>query len=169
MCACVSAVVTDMTCEQVYSACSHAVVAASGSGEPCSCSIAIQFAKARRSVLIVSTDPAHNLSDAFDQKFASTPTPGASQRVACAGISFSARAVNGVPNLCAMEIDPKLARGKIPEQMSMFANVIDSIPGIDEVLNFANVMECVRSVVRNRRLLTLCCAWCIKAGEFDGL
>lgn len=81
-----------------------------------SCSLAVQLAHHRDSVLIVSTDPAHNLSDAFAQKFSKVATP-----------------VQGFNNLFAMEIDPtiEVETGDVLDagSVGVVAELASSIPG----------------------------------------
>ncbi|GAP85889.1 putative arsenical pump-driving ATPase [Rosellinia necatrix] len=105
-----------------------------------SCSLAIQLAKVRRSVLLISTDPAHNLSDAFSQKFGK-----------------EARLVDGFTNLSAMEIDPNgsiqdllAGQGEEADTMGgmggMMQDLAFAIPGIDEAMSFAEVLKQVKSL-----------------------
>ncbi|CAK7215353.1 Golgi to ER traffic-related protein [Sporothrix curviconia] len=112
-----------------------------------SCSLAIQLAKVRRSVLLISTDPAHNLSDAFSQKFGK-----------------DARLIDGFTNLSAMEIDPSAGLqdmlagmnddgsggaggdGGAGGGLSMVQDIALSIPGIDEAMSFAEVLKQVKSL-----------------------
>jgi arsenite/tail-anchored protein-transporting ATPase len=87
--------------------------------------------------LLVSTDPAHNLSDAFCQKIGREPTP-----------------IHGFDNLSAMEIDAsqpetlatELETDEEDVLSNMFADLQSSIPGIDEAMSFSELMKQVQQM-----------------------
>lgn len=107
-----------------------------------SCLVAIRLALAHpeEQILLISTDPAHNLSDAFNQKFGKDALP-----------------VTGLANLLCMEIDPELGMADMAAQAQqqfnndpndplggMFKDMTGSIPGIDEALLFMEVLKHIR-------------------------
>merc|ERR1719491_770674 len=111
-----------------------------------SCCLGAQLARHRKKVLIVSTDPAHNLSDAFCQKIGREPTP-----------------IQGFTNLCAMEIDATEDLDKMHRSMedatgagsdedgnsgiqSLMTELTNSIPGIDEAMSFSELMKQVQNL-----------------------
>lgn len=104
----------------------------------CSSALAVQFAQKRQGkVLLISTDPAHNLSDAFMQQFSGEP-----------------QAVKGVENLYAMEIDPSFVlekeventtEGLGDEMILEFRQWVSSVPGIDEAMALSAVLKHVES------------------------
>ncbi|CAN4097376.1 unnamed protein product [Withania somnifera] len=97
----------------------------------CSSVLGILLSQVRSSVLIISTDPAHNLSDAFQQRFAKTPT-----------------VVNGFTNLYAMEVDPTVENeeGGSEGVDGFFSDMANAVPGIDEAMSFAEMLKLVRTM-----------------------
>ncbi|KAL3649511.1 ATPase get3a [Castilleja foliolosa] len=114
----------------------------------CSSILSILLARVRQSVLIISTDPAHNLSDAFQQKFTKAPT-----------------LVNGFSNLYAMTLvdkslvlfvkvwfDPRGSREVDPnvehedDANGFISELANSIPGIDEAMSFAEMLKLVQTM-----------------------
>lgn len=106
-----------------------------------SCSLAIQLASVRENVLLISTDPAHNLSDAFAQKFNKEPS-----------------LVAGFNNLYAMEIDPNAGLDEMKAELAapdgtatgpiggILNELSVALPGIDEAMGFAQVMKLIKNM-----------------------
>eukprot|EP00920_Eleutheroschizon_duboscqi_P031922 GHVT01076899.1.p1 GENE.GHVT01076899.1~~GHVT01076899.1.p1 ORF type:complete len:445 (-),score=96.26 GHVT01076899.1:539-1873(-) len=100
-----------------------------------SCALALKLAQSRESVLLLSTDPAHNLSDALSQKLTSKPTK-----------------VDTVDRLWAMEIDStynenfEFRLSKEEGWTKMLPELLQTFPGIDEALSFAELMQSVKSM-----------------------
>ncbi|XP_057511958.1 ATPase GET3A-like [Actinidia eriantha] len=99
----------------------------------CSSILSILLSRVRSSVLIISTDPAHNLSDAFQQRFTKTPT-----------------LVNGFTNLYAMEVDPTVENEETPGGSDgmdgLLSDLSNAIPGIDEAMSFAEMLKLVQTM-----------------------
>ncbi|CAL5082438.1 unnamed protein product [Urochloa humidicola] len=97
----------------------------------CSSILSVLLASVRQSVLVISTDPAHNLSDAFQQRFTKFPT-----------------LVRGFTNLYAMEIDPKVENDDLSnEGMEGFlSELTNAIPGVDEAMSFAEMLKLVQTM-----------------------
>ena len=103
-----------------------------------SSSLAVLLAQKRPKVLIISTDPAHNLSDAFNQKMNYQPT-----------------LINGFTNLYGIEINPKeikdeddnlsdmLGVNLDEETRNIFEDLKNSIPGIDEALAIGFLLQSI--------------------------
>ena len=105
-----------------------------------SSTISILLSKIKEKVLIISTDPAHNLSDAFNQKMGSKPT-----------------LIKGFTNLYGLEIDPKtmseedddsdlnslLGLTIDDETKKIFDDLKNSIPGIDEALAIGLLLQVI--------------------------
>ena len=103
-----------------------------------SSSLAVLLAQKLPKVLIISTDPAHNLSDAFNQKMSYQPT-----------------LINGFNNLYGIEINPKELKDEDDDLTSMLGISIDeetqnifedlknSIPGIDEALAIGVLLQII--------------------------
>lgn len=93
-----------------------------------SSAMGIELSKHREDVLIISTDPAHSLSDIFTQTFTYYPN-----------------IVNGYSNLYCMEYDQSHYDDKLnihtDSPYSFMTDLFKDIPGIDEALGYLSLMK----------------------------
>jgi len=109
----------------------------------CSAASALWAAEHGKETLIISTDPAHSLSDSFDQQ-----------------IGGEIKKVEGCSNLSALELDPRKtfeeykrklseAEGFEEQTQSVLQEIGDlssmTPPGVDEAIAFAKVLEFIEN------------------------
>ncbi|CAN1157571.1 ATPase GET3A [Linum perenne] len=111
----------------------------------CSSILSILLASVRSSVLIISTDPAHNLSDAFQQRFTKSPS------LVNGFTNLYAMVLSFVPleGVCLWEVDPTVENEEVggnEEMDSLFSELANAIPGIDEAMSFAEMLKLVQTM-----------------------
>jgi len=87
-----------------------------------SAATALWLSKAGKKTLIISTDPAHSLSDSFE-----TSIGGEVKKIS--------------KNLCAVEIDPKMAMQEYKEQLAPSIEKADFLKGLDHIVAFYQFID----------------------------
>jgi len=106
-----------------------------------SSSLALKLTETREKVLLISTDPAHNLSDAFNQQLNDKPS-----------------LIKGTHNLYAMELASNIDMGDDEKMNETFTklglnletgfikDVVSNLPGIDEAVAFGELIKTIDSI-----------------------
>lgn len=115
----------------------------------CSCCLAALLSQVRQNVLILSTDPAHNLSDAFRQQFSRTPTlVNSFENLYAMVVHFNQFRIFSFIQEVDPEPDPDAVAQIFPgmENDGFMSEMSNAIPGIDEAMSFAEVMKMVQTM-----------------------
>jgi arsenite-transporting ATPase len=108
----------------------------------CSSALALQLVKSGKKTLLISTDPAHNLGDAFGMEFDGTPkaiavpgAPGSLFALEVDPTSLAASEMDGVAGGEALSADPMVAE---------FKQWLTQIPGVDEAMALSSILHHVQ-------------------------
>ncbi|KAE8701021.1 ATPase ASNA1-like protein [Hibiscus syriacus] len=110
----------------------------------CSAIISILLAGVRPSVLIISTDPAHNLSDVFQQRFIKTPRWSMDSPIYMPWFPFSISFGSVFWEVDPTSEDDDVSGGEGID--GLFTDLANAIPGIDEAMSFAEMLKLVQTM-----------------------